>query len=165
MQLATIDFYWGIGSTNTCFALHLLRPIAAKHDATIVMHPCNLGVVFRHHNYVLQDEPAAKLSNRGRDLRRWAQKYALPFRVPDRFPIKTSRPLRGALAARELGVETAYVDAIFRRYWEQNDASITDVDGMRAVAREIGLDPDEFVGQRGRHRAGDGEDRSGRTPP
>ena len=145
MQLATIDFYWDIGSTNTYFALHLLRPIAAKHDATIVMHPFNLGFVFRHHNYVLQDEPAAKLSNRGRDLRRWAQKYALPFRVPDRFPIKTSRPLRGALAARELGVETAYVDAIFRRYWEQNDASITDVDGMQAVAREIGLDPDEFV--------------------
>ena len=145
MQLATIDFYWDIGSTNTYFALHLLRPIAAKHDATIVVHPFNLGFVFRHHNYVLQDEPAAKLSNRGRDLRRWAQKYALPFRVPDRFPIKTSRPLRGALAARELGVETAYVNAIFRRYWEQNDASITDVDGMQAVAREIGLDPDEFV--------------------
>ena len=143
--MATIDFYWDIGSTNTYFALHLLRPIAAQHDATIVMHPFNLGFVFRHHNYVLQDEPPAKLRNRGRDLRRWAEKHALPFRVPDRFPIKTSRPLRGALAARELGVETAYLDAIFRRYWEQNDASITAVAGMRAVAREIGLDPDEFV--------------------
>ena len=143
--MATIDFYWDIGSTNTYFALHLIRPIAEKHGATIVMRPFNLGFVFRHHNYVLQDEPAAKLKNRGRDLARWAEKYGLPFRVPDRFPIKTSRPLRGALAARELGVETPYVDAIFSRYWERNDASITEVDGMRAVAGEIGLDAETFT--------------------
>ena len=109
------------------------------------MRPFNLGFVFRHHRYVLQDEPAAKLRNRGRDLVRWAEKHRLPFRVPDRFPIKTSRPLRGALAARELGAETPYIDAIFARYWERNDASITGVDGMRAVAAEIGLDPEAFT--------------------
>ncbi|MYE11240.1 MAG: 2-hydroxychromene-2-carboxylate isomerase [Gammaproteobacteria bacterium] len=143
--MATIDFYWDIGSTNTYFALHLIRPIAAKHGARIVMRPFNLGFVFRHHDYVLRDEPAAKLRNRGRDLARWAEKYGLPFRVPDRFPIKTSRPLRGALAARELGAETPYVDAIFARYWERNDASITEVEGMRGVAEEVGLDPDAFV--------------------
>ena len=143
--MATIDFYWDIGSTNTYFALHLIRPIAARHGARIVMRPFNLGFVFRHHNYVLQDEPAAKLRNRGRDLARWAEKHGLPFRVPDRFPIKTSRPLRGALASRELGAEMPYVDAIFARYWERNDASITEAEGMRAVAAEIGLDADAFV--------------------
>ena len=143
--MATIDFYWDIGSTNTYFALHLVRPITAKHGADIAMHPFNLGFVFRHHNYVLQDEPAAKLRNRGRDLTRWADRHGLPFRVPDRFPIKTSRPLRGALAARELGAETAYLDAIFARYWERNDPSIVEVEGMRSVASEIGLDPDAFA--------------------
>ena len=143
--MATIDFYWDIGSTNTYFAFHLIRPIAEKHGADIVMHPFNLGFVFRHHNYVLQDEPAAKLRNRGRDLARWAEKHGLPFRVPDRFPIKTSRPLRGGLAARELGAETPYLDAVFARYWERNDPSITEVAGMEAVARDIGLDPAAFV--------------------
>ena len=143
--MATIDFYWDIGSTNTYFAFHLIRPIAEKHGADIVMHPFNLGFVFRHHSYVLQDEPAAKLRNRGRDLARWAEKHGLPFRVPDRFPIKTSRPLRGGLAARELGAETPYLDAIFARYWERNDPSITEVAGMEAVARDIGLDPAAFV--------------------
>ena len=49
------------------------------------------------------------------------------------------------MAARELGAETPYIDAIFARYWERNDASITEVDGLQDVAREIGLDPDEFV--------------------
>ena len=143
--MATIDFYWDIGSTNTYFALHLIRPIAEQHGADLVMHPFNLGFVFRHHNYALQEEPAAKLRNRRRDLMRWAEKHGLPFRMPDRFPIKTSRPLRGALAARQLGVETPYLNAIFARYWERNDDSITEALGMRAVAEEIGLEADQFV--------------------
>ena len=143
--MARIEFYWDIGSTNTYFALHLIRPIAERHGADLVMHSFNLGYVFRRHNYALQEEPAAKLRNRRRDLMRWAEKHGLPFRMPDRFPIKTSRPLRGALAARELGAETAYLDAIFARYWERNDASISEVEGMRAVAEEIGLDGAEFV--------------------
>ncbi|MCZ6887407.1 MAG: 2-hydroxychromene-2-carboxylate isomerase [Gammaproteobacteria bacterium] len=145
--MAKVEFYWDIGSTNTYFALHLIRPIVAEHRAELVMHPFNLGYVFRHHNYVLSEEPAAKLRNRGRDLRRWAEKYDLPFRVPDTFPIKTSGALRGALAARRWDLETEYVDAIFRRYWESNDASIATAQGVRDVAVEIGLDPDEFLAE------------------
>jgi len=45
--------------------------------------------------------------------------------MPDELPVKTSRPLHGSIAARALGVEGPYIDAIFRRYWERNDASIT----------------------------------------
>lgn len=140
----TIEFFWDIGSTNTYFALHLLRPLAKVHGASVVMHPFNLGYVFRHHHYSLADEPAAKIAHRKRDLERWAAKYRLPFRFPDRFPIKTSRALRGALAARQWQLEDAYVDEIFRRYWERNDASIADYAGLRDVARTLGIDPDDF---------------------
>ena len=140
-----IEFFWDIGSTNTYFALHLIRPMAARHGATIMMRPFNLGYVFRHHNYVLMEEPAAKIANRKRDLERWAERYGLPFRFPDSFPIKTSRTLRGSLVARECGCEDAYLDAIFRRYWEQNDASIADLDGLASVGAEIGQDPETFV--------------------
>ncbi|MDF1736153.1 MAG: 2-hydroxychromene-2-carboxylate isomerase [Minwuia sp.] len=140
-----IEFFWDIGSTNTYFALHLIRPLAARHGASIHMRPFNLGYVFRHHNYVLMEEPAAKISNRKRDLERWAARYGLPFRFPDTFPIKTSRALRGSLVARTLGCEGAYLDAIFRHYWEQNDASIAELDGLARIATEIGQDADRFV--------------------
>ena len=79
---------------NAGCRLHLIRPLVEKHGAELVMHPFNLGYVFRHHNYVLMEEPRAKLSNRGRDLRRWAERYDLPFRMPDQFPIKTSGALQ-----------------------------------------------------------------------
>ena len=144
MTANEIEFFWDIGSTNTYFALHLIRPIASRHGATLVMHPFNLGYVFRHHNYALVDEPATKHANRVRDLERWAERYKLPFRMPDAFPIKTSRALRGAIAMRRWELEDAFIDAIFRRYWQENDASIADYAGLREVAAALDVNPDDF---------------------
>lgn len=140
----TIELWWDVGSTNTYFALKLIRPIAERHGAKLVPHPFNLGYVFRHHNYVLMDEPAAKIANRKRDLARWADKYELPFRFPDVFPIKTSRALRGAIAMRRWDQEMPYIEAIFRRYWEQNDATVAELGGLREVAAELGVDAADF---------------------
>jgi len=105
-------------------------------------HPVNLGFVFRHHNYVLMDEPKAKIYNRIRDLQRWAARYDLPFRMPDIFPIKTSRALRASLAMRRWDLEEAFIDALMTAYWEQNDATIADYTGLSAVAAKLGVDPD-----------------------
>ncbi len=140
-----IDFYWDIGSTNTYFAYHLIQPIAERYGAAIRFIPFNLGHVFRTHRYVLAEEPRAKLANRRRDLERWAERYGLPFRMPDQFPIKTSRALRAALAAREMGHERAFLDALFSAYWERNDASIVEYPGLTALANELGLDGDALV--------------------
>ena len=139
-----IDFYWDIGSTNTYFALHLIRPIAERYGVDIRYRPLNLGYVFRHHNYRLMEEPTAKLSNRRRDLQRWAAFHGLPFRMPDVFPIKTSRALRGSLVMRKHGLEGVYLDAIFSAYWENNDPGIADYDGLRTIAASLGLDPKQF---------------------
>ena len=110
----------------------------------MILHPVNLGFVFRHHNYVLMDEPKAKISNRIRDLQRWAARYDLPFRMPDIFPIKTSRALRASLAMRRWDLEEAFIDALMTAYWEQNDATIADYTGLSAVAAKLGVDPDSL---------------------
>ncbi len=74
-----IEFYWDLGSTNSYFALHLIKPVAKKHDATVVPHPFNLGYVFRKQNYVLMEEPKVKLRSRKIDLMRRARRYNLRF--------------------------------------------------------------------------------------
>src|SRR5262249_45512136 len=107
----TIEVYWGLGRTNSYFGLHLIKPVAARHGARIVPHPFNLGHVFRHHNYVLMDEPKAKIANRIVDLQRWARRHKLPFKMPTKFPIKTSPALRGALAMRRFGKEWEFMEA------------------------------------------------------
>jgi 2-hydroxychromene-2-carboxylate isomerase len=143
--MKTIEFYWDLGSTNSYFALHLIKPVAARHGARIVPHPFNLGYVFRKHAYVLMDEPKAKIANRIADLHRWARRHKLPFRMPSKFPIKTSPALRGALAMRRFGKEWDYLEAIFAAYWERDDASVAEPEGLRPVAAALGVDPDRFL--------------------
>jgi 2-hydroxychromene-2-carboxylate isomerase len=110
-----------------------------------VPRPFNLGYVFRHHNYVLMDEPKAKIANRIVDLHRWAKRHQLPFRMPTKFPIKTSPALRGALAMRRFGKEEAFIEAIFAAYWERDDASVAELSGLRPVAEALGVEADRFA--------------------
>lgn len=139
-----VEMYWDIGSTNTYFALKLIQPVLERTGASLVLHPFNLGHVFRSNNYVLMDEPPAKLENRKRDLERWAQKYKLPFQLPSQFPIKSSRVLRGALAMRRWNKEMPFIEAVFAAYWERNDASIAEYEGLRPIVKALGVDVDEF---------------------
>ena len=109
--------------------------------------PFNLGYVFRHHNYVLMEEPAAKMKNRKADLMRWAHRYSLNFAMPKEFPIKTSRVLRAALVAKQHNQIEAFMESIFRRYWEEGDASIQDYAGLAASISELGFDVDQYVAE------------------
>ena len=143
--MKTVEFYWDLGSTNSYFALHLIKPVAERHGARIVPHPFNLGYVFRKHNYVLMHEPKAKIANRIVDLHRWAHRHQLPFRMPSKFPIKTSPALRGALAMRRFGKEWAYLETIFTAYWERDDASVAELPGLRPVASALGVEPERFL--------------------
>ena len=143
-MVGKLDFFWDVGSTNSYFALKLLKPLAAKYGVEIVYRPLNLGYVFRHHNYVLMEEPKAKIDNRITDLMRWARKYDLPFKVPSVFPIKTSRALRGSIAMRDWGREADYVDAIMNAYWEDGDVRIGEYSSLRPIAARLGVDEDAF---------------------
>ena len=135
-----IDFYWDIGSTNSYFAFKLIQPIVVRHNATINWHPFNLGFVFRSNNYVLMDEPGAKMRNRLADLNRWARRYDLKFRMPVNFPIKTSRALRAVIAMRQWNLEFEFMDAIFTAYWENNVGSIGEYQTLGKIAQGLGID-------------------------
>ncbi len=144
MKKMQIEMYWDVGSTNTYFALKLIRPLLERYDAELVLHPFNLGYVFRNNNYELMKESKAKLRNRKRDLMRWAEKFELPFQMPRQFPIKSSRALRGSLAMRRYGKELDFVQRVMDRYWEQGDSTIAEYAGLREIAQELGVNPDEF---------------------
>ena len=65
--------------------------------------------------------------------------------IPDEFPIKTSRALRGALAMREFGLEERFMEQLFRAYWEANDASIQDFPTLTKLAESLGVSGRELV--------------------
>jgi 2-hydroxychromene-2-carboxylate isomerase len=144
MSTKKVEFYWDVGSTNTYFAIKLIKPILERNNAELVLHPFNLGYFFKSQNYELMKESKAKLRNRKQDLMRWAAKYNLPFSIPREFPIKSSRVLRGSLVMRRFGLEMEFVEKILDRYWEQGDASIAEYEGIRSTAIELGVDPNQF---------------------
>ena len=139
-----LDFYWDLGSTNSYFAFKLIQPIAQRHGASIRWYPFNLGYVFRSNNYVLMDEPKAKMRNRLVDLNRWAEFYELPFRMPSNFPIKTSRALRAAIAMRKWNSEFEFMTLIFTAYWEQNIETVGEYKTLSSFAEELGVDKNTF---------------------
>jgi len=144
MSKKKIEFYWDVGSTNTYFAIKLIKPILERNNAELVLHPFNLGYFFKSQNYELMKESKAKLRNRKQDLMRWAAKYNLPFSIPRQFPIKSSRVLRGSLVMRRFGLEMQFVEKILDRYWEQGDATISEYEGIRPTVIELGVDPVKF---------------------
>ena len=144
MSTKKVEFYWDVGSTNTYFAIKLIKPILERNNAELVLHPFNLGYFFKSQNYELMKESKAKLRNRKQDLVRWAAKYNLPFSIPRQFPIKSSRVLRGSLVMRRYSLEISFVEKILDRYWEQGDASISEYEGIRSTVIELGIDPDKF---------------------
>jgi 2-hydroxychromene-2-carboxylate isomerase len=139
-----IEFYWDLSSTNSYFGLHSIKPIAKRHDATVLPHPFNLGYVFRKQSYVLMEEPKVKLRARKTDLMRWAKRYNLPFSMPTKFPMKTSPALRGALAMRRFGREWEFMERVFAAYWEKDDGSVGEVSGLRSIVAELEVDQGEF---------------------
>ncbi|OWT71410.1 MULTISPECIES: 2-hydroxychromene-2-carboxylate isomerase [unclassified Achromobacter] len=144
MTIKQIEMYWDVGSTNTYFALKLIKPLLERYQVGLVLHPFNLGYVFRNNNYDLMKESKAKLRNRKRDLMRWAEKYQLPFKMPSQFPIKSSRALRGSIVMRDYGKEFEFVERVMSAYWEDGDAGIAEYAGLRQIAESLGVDPDEF---------------------
>ena len=136
--------FWDIGSTNAYFALKLINPILKRTKSDLTLHPYNLGFAFRSRNYVLMEEPAIKIVNRKIDLARWAKKYNLKFKFPSDFPIKTSRTLRGALAMREFNLEIPFIEKIFSEYWENNNSTIQNYEGMAPIVKKLGVNPKEF---------------------
>ena len=139
-----VEMFWDIGSTNAYFALKLINPILKRTKSDLTLHPYNLGFAFRSRNYVLMEEPAIKIVNRKIDLARWAKKYNLNFNFPSDFPIKTSRTLRGALAMREFNLEIPFIEKIFSEYWENNNSTIQNYEGMAPIVKKLGVNPEEF---------------------
>ncbi len=139
-----VEMFWDIGSTNAYFALKLINPILKRTKSDLTLHPYNLGFAFRSRNYVLMEEPAVKIANRKIDLARWAKKYNLNFKFPSEFPIKTSRTLRGALAMREFNLEIPFIEKIFSEYWENNNSTIQNYEGMAPIVKKLGINPEEF---------------------
>ena len=119
-----LEFLFDFGSPNAYLAHKVLPGIAARTGATIVYAPVLLGGVFKATGNRSPMEAfagiPAKLAYEGRERDRFVARHGLNrFAANPHFPVNTLAIMRGAVAAKRLGLFDAYVEAVFAAMWEQ----------------------------------------------
>jgi 2-hydroxychromene-2-carboxylate isomerase len=118
------QFLFDFGSPNAYLAHKVIPKVEARTGRKFDYVPVLLGGVFKATGNRSPMEAfaavPAKLAYEGRERERFVARHGLSgFRPNPHFPVNTLTIMRGAIAAQDLGVFDAYVDAVFAAMWEQ----------------------------------------------
>jgi 2-hydroxychromene-2-carboxylate isomerase len=121
---ATIEFIFDFASPNAYLAYRALQPILERTGARLMINPCLLGGIFKATGNVAPGVAYAavkgKLDYEMLEIRRFIAKHRLDkFRFNPNFPVNTLMLMRGFVAAREAGVEAAYLEMGLKGLWEE----------------------------------------------
>ena len=137
-----VEFFFDIASPYSYLASTQLAGLADRTGATIRWRPFLLGGLFA----ALGNSAPAMLRPRavymGRDLQRWAKRYAVPLRWPSRFPIHSVKAQRMLLALREDEGDGACAElaaTFFAAYWTA-DRDVADLGVLSEVATQAGFE-------------------------
>jgi 2-hydroxychromene-2-carboxylate isomerase len=117
------EFHFDFGSPNAYLAHKVLPGIARRTGATFTYVPILLGGVFKLTNNRSPAESLIGIRNKMEyerlEMARFIRRHGIPFAMNPHFPVNTLMLMRGAVAARELGVLARYVDVVFDAMWAQ----------------------------------------------
>jgi 2-hydroxychromene-2-carboxylate isomerase len=141
---ATIEFIFDFASPNSYLAHRALPSILDRTGARLVINPCLLGGIFKATGNVAPGVAFAgvkgKLEYEMLEFRRFIAKHGIErFRFNPNFPVNSLMLMRGYIAAREAGVEAAYLEMGLEGLWEEG----LKLDDREVLARRIdsaGLD-------------------------
>ena len=119
-----IEFLFDFGSPNAYFVHRALPAIVARGSVTFRYEPVLLGGVFKA---IGNQSPmqsyghiGAKVAYDRLEMQRFMRAHRIDnFVMNPHFPVNTLLMMRGALAARRLGCEAAYDEAMFAGMWER----------------------------------------------
>ena len=147
--MTTIEFHFDFGSPNA-YLSHLVIPdIEQRTGARFQYVPILLGGVFKLTNNQSPAEAFAGIRNKPEyhqlETRRFLRQHGITrFKPNPFFPVNTLTLMRGAVAARQLGIFERYVDAIYRHMWSE-PRKLDDPGILRAALAESGLDADGII--------------------
>jgi 2-hydroxychromene-2-carboxylate isomerase len=142
----TIDFYFDFISPFSYLAHHRLPGLAARYGYALDYHAADLGELKRLAANTGPRVTAIPLKFRYSriDQKRWADRYGIPIKPPAGSH-DSSWINRGTFYAAERAQVRDYVDNVWTKM-RRDGRDIAEEALRRDVARELGWDPDEFVG-------------------
>jgi 2-hydroxychromene-2-carboxylate isomerase len=144
-----VEFHFDFGSPNA-YLSHLVIPEVEKRTGVKFEYvPVLLGGVFKATNNRSPAESLAGIKNKPEyerlETRRFLHKHKITrFQSNPFFPVNTLTIMRGAIAARSIGLFERYVDEVYRHMWAE-PKKMDDPNVMRAAFAESGLDTDRLL--------------------
>ena len=144
-----VEFHFDFGSPNA-YLSHLVIPqIETRTGVKFEYVPVLLGGVFKATNNRSPAETNAGIKNKGEygklEMQRFITKHGLTFAFNPNFPVNTLMMMRGAVAARQLGIFAPYVDHMYRFMWAE-PRKMDDPAVVTATWKECGFDAEKLVG-------------------
>lgn len=149
MSLPRVEFHFDFGSPNAYLSHVVIPGIESRTGAKFEYVPILLGGVFKLTNNRSPAESLAGIRNKPQyqqlETERFLRRHRIErYRFNPHFPVNTLVPMRGAIAARRLGVFERYVDEIFRHLWA-DPKKLDDPDVLRAALEESGFDAAQLL--------------------
>ena len=147
--MAKVEFHFDFGSPNA-YLSHLVIPEIEKRTGVKFEYvPVLLGGVFKATNNRSPAQSLVGIKNKPEyerlEMNRFIKRHGITrFKSNPFFPVNTLMMMRGAIAARRLGVFERYVDEMFRNMWGE-PKKMDDPNIFRAALDEAGLPTAKIV--------------------
>jgi 2-hydroxychromene-2-carboxylate isomerase len=124
MTTPTVQFIFDLGSPNAYMCHKVIPAIEDRTGVRFEYVPILLGGLFKLANNRSPAEAFAGIPNKRAydklEIERFLTKHKLnKFRFNPNFPVNTLSVMRGAVAAKKLGIFERYVDAMYTGMWEE----------------------------------------------
>ena len=142
------QFMFDVGSPNAFLSHEAIPDIEKRTGAKFEYVPVLLGGVFKATNNRSPAESLRGIRNKPEyerlETQRFLRRHGITrFQSNPFFPVNTLMMMRGAIAARSLGVFERYVDEMYRRMWAE-PKKMDDPAIWRAALAEAGFDANRF---------------------
>jgi len=141
-----IEFYFDFSSPYSYLASEVIEPLAARYGRAVEYKPMLLGIAFKVSGMRPLPDIPLKGEYSKRDFERSARFAAVPFVMPDPFPISTVSAARALvwLSDTDRARAGAFVHAAFRAYFRAG-RNISEASVLADVLREAGADPQQVL--------------------
>jgi 2-hydroxychromene-2-carboxylate isomerase len=120
--MAKVEFLFDFGSPNAYLAHLVIPEVEKRRGVKFEYLPVLLGGVFKLTNNRSPAESLAGIKNKPEyqrlETQRFIRQHGITrFRPNPFFPVNTLMIMRGAVAAKKLGIFERYVDEVYRHMW------------------------------------------------